>query len=61
MKKKILLATHGHFAEGILDSLQIITGMADRVDTFCAYVEQGVEHQLFSGQSRPYSTDAPLQ
>lgn len=43
MKKKILLATHGHFAEGILDSLQIITGMADRVDTFCAYVEQGVD------------------
>ena len=61
MKKKILLATHGHFAEGILDSLQIITGMADRVDTFCAYVEQGVEHRSFSEQSRLCNKDALLQ
>lgn len=38
--KKILLATHVSFAEGILDTLQFILGEQKNVDAICAYTEE---------------------
>ena len=36
--RKILLATHGEFAAGILDSVRIIIGDEEKVRALCAYV-----------------------
>ncbi|MFL0252375.1 PTS sugar transporter subunit IIA [Clostridium neuense] len=36
--RRFLIATHGHFAEGIYSSLKMIIGNKDNVETLCAYV-----------------------
>jgi len=38
--RKILLASHGKFADGIYDSLQMIMGEQKRVSTLCAFVDR---------------------
>ena len=40
--RHIIVATHGKFAEGILDSVRLIMGEHKEVQPFCAFVEQGV-------------------
>jgi len=45
MKTKILIATHGKFAEGILDSLQMIAGIHDNIETICAYTRQDIDYR----------------
>lgn len=37
--KKILIASHGKMADGIKNSLQILLGMGDAVETISAYTE----------------------
>ena len=41
--RHIIVATHGKFAEGILDSVRLIMGEHKEVQPFCAFVEQGGE------------------
>ena len=36
---KILLASHGHLASGMKSSVQVLTGQADLLETYDAYVE----------------------
>jgi fructoselysine/glucoselysine PTS system EIIA component len=38
--KKFLLASHGYLAQGMLNSVNIILGDIDHVETLCAYVEE---------------------
>ncbi|MCK1986040.1 MULTISPECIES: PTS sugar transporter subunit IIA [unclassified Peribacillus] len=38
--KKLLLASHGYLAQGILNSVHIIMGDVEHVDTLCAYVDK---------------------
>ncbi|MGX7198004.1 PTS sugar transporter subunit IIA [Enterococcus olivae] len=38
--RKILIATHGHFAEGIKSSLTILLGERNEVTTVSAYVDE---------------------
>jgi fructoselysine/glucoselysine PTS system EIIA component len=38
--KKFLLASHGYLAKGILNSINIIMGDVEHVDTLCAYVDE---------------------
>ena len=40
--RHIIVATHGKFAEGILDSVRLIMGEHKEGQPFCAFVEQGV-------------------
>ena len=40
--RHIIVATHGKFAEGILDSVRLIMGEHKEVQPFCAFVDQGV-------------------
>ena len=40
--RHIIVATHGKFAEGILDSVRLIMGEHKEVQPFCALGEQGV-------------------
>lgn len=40
--RHIIVATHGRFAEGILDSVRLIMGEQKEVVPFCAFVEQGI-------------------
>lgn len=40
--RHIIVATHGKFAEGILDSVRLIMGEQEGVRPFCAFTEQGV-------------------
>ena len=40
--RHIIVATHGKFAEGILDSVRLIMGEHKEVLPLCAFVEQGV-------------------
>lgn len=40
--RHIIVATHGKFAEGIMDSVRLIMGEHKEVRPFCAFVEQGV-------------------
>lgn len=35
----ILIASHGHFASGLKSSIEILTGMGDKVKTIDAYVD----------------------
>lgn len=35
--KRFVIASHGHFAAGILDSLELIMGRQDNFEAFCAY------------------------
>lgn len=39
---RFVLASHGRLAEGMKDTLQIILGQLDNVDTLCAYVDPDV-------------------
>ncbi len=45
MKTKILIATHGKFAEGIQDSLRMITGIQDNIEIVCAYSQQDIDYR----------------
>lgn len=45
MKTKILIATHGKFAEGIMDSLRMIAGVQKNVDSICVYSQQDVNYR----------------
>lgn len=38
MKRKLILASHGSFASGILSSLELICGKNDRITTIDAYM-----------------------
>lgn len=35
----IVIATHGYFAKGILDSIKLICGEQENITYFCAYVD----------------------
>lgn len=35
----IIVATHGNFAKGIMDSIKLICGQQDNVTCYCAYVD----------------------
>ena len=37
--RKLLIATHGRFAEGIRETLKFILGQTQNVDIICAYLE----------------------
>lgn len=37
--RRILLATHGEFATGILSALELLLGKSDNVQALCAYVD----------------------
>lgn len=37
---EILVASHGHFASGLKNSIEILTGMGDKIQTIDAYVDQ---------------------
>ena len=37
--RRILLATHGEFAAGILNSAEIIIGKSEQVQTLCAFTD----------------------
>lgn len=38
--RKILIATHGHFADGINDSLTVLLGERNEITTVSAYVDE---------------------
>ncbi|MBO0440048.1 PTS system, fructoselysine/glucoselysine-specific IIA component [Enterococcus sp. DIV0212c] len=40
MARKIILATHGNFAEGIRTSLELICGQSKNVEVVCAYMKE---------------------
>jgi fructoselysine and glucoselysine-specific PTS system IIA component len=40
MKRKLLIATHGTFAEGIKCALELILGKQENVFTLCAYTDE---------------------
>lgn len=40
MARKIILATHGNFAQGIRTSLELICGKSTNVEVICAYMEE---------------------
>lgn len=42
---RIVLATHGYFADGIKTSAQIIAGDVSHIDTLCCYVEDNVNYE----------------
>jgi len=44
MTTKILLATHGKFADGIYDSLKLIVGDVENVDRICMYVDEDIDY-----------------
>ena len=44
MKTKIIIASHGRFAEGIMDSLKMIAGEQDHVEPLCAYIDRSVDY-----------------
>ena len=39
---RFVLASHGHLAEGMKDTLQIILGQLDNVETLCAHIDPDV-------------------
>ncbi|MDR2163141.1 MAG: PTS sugar transporter subunit IIA [Clostridiales Family XIII bacterium] len=41
--RKIVIATHGHFAEGILSSVHMILGQTSGVETMNAFVDEGFD------------------
>jgi fructoselysine/glucoselysine PTS system EIIA component len=41
--RKIILASHAKFAEGIKSTLEMIMGMQENVFVFCAYTEEQVD------------------
>lgn len=44
MEKRIVIATHGRFAEGIYDSLKMIVGDVKNVEVFTAYVDDAQDY-----------------
>ena len=46
MKTKIIIASHGRFAEGIMDSLKMIAGEQDHVEPLCAYIDRSEERRV---------------
>lgn len=44
MKNKIIIATHGRFASGILQSAELILGKQDDIAAICCYVEKGIDY-----------------
>ncbi|OFK24151.1 PTS sugar transporter subunit IIA [Olsenella sp. HMSC062G07] len=42
---RFVLASHGRLAEGMKDTLQIILGQLDNVETLCAYIDPNVSAQ----------------
>lgn len=44
MKTKIIIASHGRFAEGIMDSLKMIAGEQEHVVPLCAYIEHSIDY-----------------
>ncbi|EOH98413.1 hypothetical protein UAY_02370 [Enterococcus moraviensis ATCC BAA-383] len=56
MARKIILATHGNFAEGIRTSLELICGKSVNVEVICAYMKedfdlsQTIETIIFENQ-----------
>ena len=45
MKKKIVLATHGNFADGIYHSLEMVFGHQENIVRICAYVDSSKDYQ----------------
>ena len=43
MKKKILIATHSVFADGIKNAMELVTGEQNSVSTLCAYTNDMTE------------------
>ena len=41
MMRKLIIATHGTFAEGIRSSLSVLTGGTERIDVINAFIEGG--------------------
>ena len=50
MKTKLVIATHGNFAKGILDSLQMIAGEQKDVLAICAYTEKNIDYSILFEQ-----------
>ncbi len=44
MEKRLVIATHGRFAEGIYDSLKMIVGDVKNIEVFTAYVEDAKDY-----------------
>ena len=40
MKRKLVIATHSTFAEGIKNAMELIAGTQDFVYTLCAYTDE---------------------
>lgn len=43
MKKKLLIATHSVFADGIKNAMELVTGEQNSVSTLCAYTNDMTE------------------
>ena len=43
MKKKLLIATHSVFADGIKNAMELVTGEQNSVSTLCAYTDDMTE------------------
>lgn len=43
MKRQYIFASHGTLASGVLNSVELILGKRDNIETLCAYVEEGVD------------------
>ena len=43
MKRKLVIATHSTFAEGIKNAMELIAGTQDFVYTLCAYTDEITE------------------
>ena len=43
MKKKLLIATHSVFADGIKNAMELVTGEQNSVSTLCAYTNNMTE------------------
>lgn len=46
-RPRIVVATHGRFAEGILDSLRMIAGCSFEVESVCAYTDEDVDYPAY--------------
>lgn len=48
-KIRIMLATHGYFAKGIVSSAKIIAGDVSNIETVCCYVDETInyEHMIY--------------
>ncbi|SXW12711.1 PTS system protein [Klebsiella pneumoniae] len=43
MKRHYIFASHGSFANGLLNSVELILGKQPDIHTLCAYVEEEVD------------------